>query len=79
MRHLPKSEDYEIPLTRSSLTAANKRFRETGVRRAVGNDKEKAARIVSSVVRDRRKGTINPGNTVGEYLEFLNSVAEDNK
>lgn len=73
--HLPKSEDYDIPLTKTSLVVANKRFRQTGAPRVVGNDKEKAARIVSSVTKDRRKGIINPGNTVGEYLEFLNGIA----
>lgn len=79
LRHLPKPEDYEVELTRASLTKANQRFRQTGVSRVVGSDQEKAAKIVNSVTRDRRKGKINTGNTVGEYLEFLNSVAEDSK
>lgn len=76
LRHLPKPEDYEVELTRASLTKANQRFRQTGVSRVVGSDKEKAAKIVNSVMRDRRKG-LDTGQSVGEYLEFLNSVAEE--
>jgi hypothetical protein len=76
LRHFPVKEDYETPLTRASLTRANQRFRQTGVSRVVGSDREKADRIVKDITRERRKGKINPGNTVGEYLEFLNSVAD---
>lgn len=76
LRHLPKPEDYEVELTRASLTKANQRFRQTSVSRVVGSDQEKAAKIVNSVMRERRKG-LDTGQTVGEYLEFLNSVAEE--
>lgn len=79
LKHLPTSQDYETPLDRASLVKANKRFRQTGVSRVVGTDQEKAAKIVREVTRDRRKGKVNPGQTVGEYLEFLNSVAESRK
>jgi len=74
--HLPKPEDYETPLTKARLTEANRRFRQSGVPRVVSTDREKAANIVSIVTKERRKGTINPGQTVGEYLEFLNSISE---
>lgn len=73
--HLPTAQDYETPLDRAGLTRANKRFRQTGISRVVGTDQQEAGRIVNEVTRNRRKGKINPGNTVGEYLEFLNSIA----
>lgn len=73
--HLPTAQDYDTPLDRAGLTKANKRFRQSGVSRVVGTDQQEAGRIVSEVTRDRRKGKINAGQTVGEYLEFLNSIA----
>lgn len=75
LRHLPKAEDYETPLTKTSLTEANRRFRQSGVPTVVHSDREKAAKMVSTTMKLRRKGEINP-ETVGEYLEFLNGIGD---
>jgi hypothetical protein len=77
LRHLPTQEDYETPLTKASLTEANRRFRQSGVPKVIHSDPEKAANIVSTTMRLRRKGAVNP-QTVGEYLEFLNGMGETN-
>lgn len=75
LRHLPRPEDYETPLTRTSLAEANRRFRQSGVPRVVHSDREKAAKIVSTAMTQRRKGVVSP-QTVGEYLEFLNGMED---
>jgi hypothetical protein len=74
LAHLPKPSDYEVPLTRSALTSANRRFRQTGVPKVIGNDRDKAEQAVKSGSKARRKGDYK-GQTVGEYLEFLNEIA----
>lgn len=74
LAHLPKPSDYETPLTRSALTSANRRFRQTGVPKAVGNDSVKAEEVVKRGTKARRKGAYQ-GQSVGEYLEFLNEIA----
>jgi hypothetical protein len=73
--HLPTQDDYEVPLTKTSLAAANRRFRQSGVPRVIHSDRTKAASIVSTTMRLRRKGVVNP-QTVGEYLEFLNGMGD---
>lgn len=73
--HLPKEEDYSVLLTKATLTEANRRFRQFGVPRVVGTDKEKAAKIVHTAMKQRRKGVVSP-QTVGEYLEFLNGMED---
>lgn len=75
--HLPTQQDYETPLTKTSLTEANKRFRQSGVPRVVSSDAEKAANIVSITMRLRRKGVVSP-QSVGEYLELLNGKENTN-
>ena len=75
LNHLPSQEDYDTPLTKSTLAKANNRFRQSGVSKAVGTDKEMAATIVSKAMKNRRKGVYSP-KTVGEYLELLNGTGE---
>ena len=75
--HLPKPQDYETPLDKTSLTEANRRFRQSGVPKVVLSDKEKAAKIVSITMRMRRKGVVNP-LSVGEYLVLLNGKGDNN-
>lgn len=70
----PGAEDYERPLTRTTLTEANRRFRQSGVQAVVGNDAGKADRIVRRTIRERfnsrRKG-FEDFPTVGDYLDYL--------
>ena len=74
-QHLPQPEDYETPLTRTSLAEANKRFRQTGVSSVIGNDTAKADRIIKKAIKERfnerRKG-FEDFQTVGAYMEYLN-------
>lgn len=75
----PSAEDYDRPLTRTTLTEANRLFRQRGVQGTIGNDGEKADRIVRRTVKERfnsrRKG-FEDFPTVGSYLDYLNSVAK---
>ena len=78
--HLPTDEDYETPLSKASLAKANNRFRQSGVPRVIHNDREKAASIVSAVTRQRFKDRKNSGQdfeSIGEYLEFLNAIGNN--
>jgi hypothetical protein len=72
----PSAEDYDRPLTRATLTEANRRFREAGVQSVVGKDPQAADRIVRRAIKERfngrRKG-YEDFPTVGDYLEYLNS------
>ena len=74
--HLPKPEDYETPLSRAALAEANKRFRESGVQRAAGNDANAADRLIRKMTKDRfnarRKGQEDFPD-VGSYLAYLAS------
>lgn len=80
--HIPTDEDWETPLTWTSLVEANNRFRQTGVSgRIVGQDKETAEKIIKDVSRNRSYMKRHPeyyGDaplvypTVGEYLHVLN-------
>jgi hypothetical protein len=73
--HLPHPEDYDTPLTHTTLIEANRRFRQTGVPSVVGNDPEAADRLVRRTIKtrfnERRKG-FEDFLTVGAYLEYLN-------
>lgn len=76
LKHLPVSEDYSRPLNRATILEANKRFRETGVPGCVPDaNREIAARIVKEVNRKKLNSVKNSGQTVGEYLEYLNEIA----
>jgi hypothetical protein len=72
----PRDEDYETPLTRTTLVEANRRFRQDGVQAVVGKDTEAANRIVKHTIKTRfnarRKG-FEEFESVGAYLEYLNS------
>ena len=74
---MPDEDDYSVPLTKATLTEANRRFRQFGVPKVVGTDKEQAAKIVNETMKQRRKGVVNP-QSVGEYLEFLNGMGNNN-
>jgi hypothetical protein len=73
--HLPRAEDYGTPVTRTTLTAANRRFRETGVQLRAGWDREEAGRIVRRATKERFTSRQLGGDdlpTIGDYLEYLN-------
>jgi hypothetical protein len=74
--HLPGPDDFETPLTRQALTEANKRFKESGVPLAAGNDPVEAARRIRRATKGRFNLRVREGQdfgTVGDYLEYLNS------
>jgi hypothetical protein len=75
----PDPDDFERPLTKTSITEANKRFRENGVQAVVGKDTGTADKIVRRTTKNRfngrRKGSEDFAS-VGEYLAYLNSAAE---
>jgi len=74
--HLPREEDYATPVTRTTLTAANKRFRETGVQLRTGWDQQEADRIIRRAAKDRFTSRHRGGDdlpSIGEYLEYLNT------
>jgi hypothetical protein len=78
--HLPAPDDYETPLTRTSLVEANRRFRLTGVQAAAGNDLVEADRLVKRTIKERfngrRKG-YEDFPTVGDYLAYLNGLEDE--
>ena len=73
--HLPGPDDFETPLTRQALTEANRRFKESGVPLAAGNDPEEAARLIRKATKTRfnsRRRDVGDFDSVGSYLEYLN-------
>ena len=76
--HLPKPEDFSTPLSRTALTKANNRFRQSGVQRAAGNDSEAADRLIHMTAKARfiarHKGQ-DDFPDVGSYLEYLREVS----
>jgi hypothetical protein len=75
--HQPTADDYDQPLTRTSLVEANRRFRQTGVQDVVGHNPGKADRIVKQTIKERfngrRKG-FEDFPTVGDYMDYLNGL-----
>jgi len=71
----PDPDDYERPLTRQSLTEANKRFRQSGVQAVIHTDPKTADRIVRRTIKERfnsrRKG-FEDFPTIGAYMDYLN-------
>jgi hypothetical protein len=75
--HLPRAEDYGTPVTRTTLAAANRRFRETGVQLQAGWDREEAGRLIRKTIKDRFNGRRSGWDdfpTVGDYLEYMNGL-----
>jgi hypothetical protein len=76
--HLPQEEDYERALTPHETARANARFRASGMPGVVSNkNRELADTLVENVTRMRREARKKEGKdfrSVGEYLEFLNSI-----
>ena len=73
--HLPKPEDFSTPLSRTALTKANNRFRQSGVQRAAGNDSVQAETIVRRLTKERfnaRHKGAEDFPDVGSYLQYLN-------
>lgn len=72
-----RDEDYDIPLTRTTLTDANRRFRQSGVQAVIGHNPGEADRLIKKTIKerfnDRRKG-FEDFETVGEYLDYLNGL-----
>jgi len=70
----PDPDDYERPLTRQTLTEANRRFRQTGVQAVIHTDPKTADRIVRRSIKERfnsrRKG-LEDFDSVGAYLDYL--------
>lgn len=79
--HLPAPEDYEKPLTSYEVARANNRFRASGIPGVVSNkNRQMADMLVESVTERRRDARRKEGkdfHSVGEYLEFLNSITGD--
>jgi hypothetical protein len=77
--HVPTEEDYRTPLTRTMVTEANKRFRNSGVPEVIHSNQKKADKIVNEATKKRFKSRRRSGQdfqSVGEYLEFLNEIAK---
>jgi hypothetical protein len=76
--HLPAPDDYEKPLTAYEVARANSRFRASGIPGVVSNkNREMADMLVENVTERRRESRKKEGkdfSSVGEYLEFLNSI-----
>jgi hypothetical protein len=74
---IPRDEDYEQPLTRTSLVEANRRFRQAGVQAVIGKDVAAADRLIKKTIKERfngrRKG-FEDFPTVGDYMDYLNGL-----
>lgn len=81
--HLPTPDDYEKPLTSYEVARANSRFRESGIPGVISNkNRQMADMLVENVTERRREARKKEGKdfqSVGEYLEFLNSITGDDE
>lgn len=81
MEHLPTPEDYEKPLTSYEVARANSRFRASGIPGVISNKNRTMADMLVENVTERRRESRRKEQkdfrSVGEYLEFLNSIAGD--
>lgn len=79
--HLPRDEDFETPMEPLAVAEANRRFRESGVPGVIrAQNRPLAADIVSETQRIRHRARRAEGkdfSSVGEYLEFMNSIPEE--
>lgn len=79
-RPLPKPEDYETPLSRTTVKSVHQEYRQTGVRGRLGADKARADQIVRQATKDRftaRRQGIGDFETLAEYKEFLLQAGEN--
>lgn len=79
--HLPRDDDYSTPMEPSAVAEANRRFRESGVPGVIRvKNRPFADDIVSETQKIRHRARRAEGkdfSSVGEYLEFLNSIPEE--
>lgn len=77
--HLPRPEDYETPLSKTSLAEANRRFRASGVSAVIRTDPYSADTIIRRATKARfnsRREAEFDFRTIGEYLEYLNGATQ---
>jgi hypothetical protein len=74
-RPLPKPEDYEKPLTRTSISEVNREYLQAGVRGRLGTDSDTARKVIRETTKDRfkarRRAGEEPLSTLGDYKEYL--------
>lgn len=78
-RPLPTAEDFEKPLTRTAIKAANQKYLQAGVRGRLGTDQGRAREIIRQATKDRftaRREGLGDFSSLGEYLEFLAQAGE---